>query len=128
MAVLARPALSHRMASILVLEDDFLVANQIGKWLVDANHTVVGPAASVDAALAAVAESGVDVALLDINLGDGLRSYGLARILAAQHIPFVFLTGYSPSLTPPDLRDRPRLDKPFERQQVLQALQHVLAP
>jgi CheY-like chemotaxis protein len=128
MAVLARPALSHRMASILVLEDDFLVANQLGNWLVDANHTVVGPAASVDAALAAVAEAGVDVALLDINLGDGLRSYELARILAAQRIPFVFLTGSSPSLTPPDLRDRPRLDKPFERQQVLQALQHVLAP
>ena len=115
------------MASILVVEDDFLVANQIGDWLVDANHRVVGPTASVDAALAAVAETGVDAALLDINLGDGLRSYELARILAAQRIPFVFLSGHSPSLTPPDLRDRPRLDKPFERQQVLQVLQHLLA-
>ena len=116
------------MASILVLEDDFLVAQQIGDWLAEARHTVVGPAASVVEALAAVAEAGVDAALLDIHLGDGLRSYELARILAAQRIPFVFLTGYSPSLTPPDLRDRPRLDKPFDRQQVLQALQHVLAP
>ena len=120
--------MSQGMASILVLEDDFLVAHQLGDWLSDASHTVVGPACSVDAALAASAEVGIDAALLDINLGDGLRSYELARILAAQRIPFAFLSGYSPSLMPPDLRDRPRLDKPFERHQVLQAVRHMLEP
>jgi DNA-binding response OmpR family regulator len=116
------------MASILVLEDDFLLAHQIGDWLTDASHTVVGPASSIDQALAASAEAGIDAALLDVDLGDGLRSYELARILAAQRIPFAFLSGFSPSLTPPDLRNHPRLDKPFERHQVLQAVRHMLEP
>jgi DNA-binding LytR/AlgR family response regulator len=116
------------MASVLVLEDDYLTARLIGDTIACAGHTVVGPAATVDDALAVTAEKGINAALLDINLGDDQRSFELARILQAQHIPFAFLTGYSHMLVPPDLRACPRIEKPFGEEQIVSIVDRLLHP
>lgn len=113
------------MASVLVLEDEVLIGELIAEWLADDGHRVRGPVASVDEALALTAEKGIDAALLDVRLGNG-SSLELARMLQAQHIPFAFLTGYPHLLMPTDLRDAPRLEKPFEHAQVLSMLRQLL--
>ena len=116
------------MASVLVLEDDVLIGDLVAEWLSDAGHRVRGPVTSVEDALSVVAEKGIDAGLLDVRMGDGGSSFELARMLQAQHIPFAFLTGYPQLLMPPDLRDCPRLEKPFDQEQVTAMLRRLLQP
>ncbi len=51
---------------------------------------------------------------------------GVARSLAAAGVPFVFMTGYNSQAIPPDLRNAPVLNKPFEVETLLAALAEVL--
>jgi DNA-binding response OmpR family regulator len=114
------------MASVLVLEDDYLAAELVAEWLRDAGHRVVGPVNSVDTALSAMAEQAIDAAMLDINLGDFRRSFDFAFMLRAQRIPFAFLSGYSPGLMPTELRACPRVAKPLARREVVTLLGQLL--
>src|SRR5687768_11132316 len=109
--VRASHAAAHRRAAatVLVVEDEWLLASQLAEMLAEEGFAVAGPAGSVEIALAAMAKTAVDAALLDIDLGGGQRVFELGRILMALHVPFAFLTGYSQALMPLDLRDRPRL-------------------
>ena len=107
---------------ILIVEDH----RQSGEWLTsilaEAGYTVIGPVDSAEAALAKIAEHAVDAALLDVGLGGDQRVYPVADVLAALHIPFVFMSGLSPNLLPPKYRDRPYLAKPYGHADVLAAL------
>ena len=114
------------MASVLVVEDDVLIADLIGGWVSDAGHQVRGPVPAVHDALAVIADQGIDAALLDVRLGEEASGLDLARMLQAQRIPFAFLTGYSQRLMPSDLRDCTRLDKPFDREQVVSTVRKLL--
>ena len=83
---------------ILIVEDEALIALLLEDELSDAGAEVVGPAASVDAALllieAAHREGGLSAAILDINLG-GETVLPVADCLAMLRVPFVFTTGYN---------------------------------
>jgi hypothetical protein len=76
---------------------------------------VVGPAGTVGAGLALVADGAtLDGALLDINLA-GHFCFPIAQALAAREVPFAFLTGYDdPSIIPFEFRGVRRLAKPFD--------------
>jgi CheY-like chemotaxis protein len=79
---------------ILVVEDEFLVAAAVEMALETLGHEVVGPAASVDAAIALLdREPPPDGAIVDLNLR-GQPSVPVAAELARRHIPFAFATGY----------------------------------
>jgi DNA-binding NtrC family response regulator len=78
---------------ILVVEDEALVAADIGAMLLEAEGILVGPAASVSEARQLIKESvALDAALLDVNLGDGLVTPVL-EALSARGIPTVVYTG-----------------------------------
>ena len=79
--------------SILVVEDDALIAMELGERLADMGYDVLGPAATVAEAEAVVARKRPDAALLDSNLG-GVSSTALAATLAANGVPLAFCTGY----------------------------------
>src|SRR5262249_15167730 len=96
------------MASVLVVEDDLQISRMLSELVLEAGHHVVGPSASIEGALALVAEHGINAALLDIDLGEEGLCFGLASMLQAQRIPFAFLTAYSVRLTPIELREAPR--------------------
>jgi CheY-like chemotaxis protein len=106
------------MARILVVEDEPTIATVMAEWLGEVGHTIVGQADDIEVALAQLAEKGADMVLLDVSLGGAPVGLRLAEMLEAR-IPFAFLTGYSESLFPVGLRDRPRLEKPFGRDQLL---------
>ena len=57
--------------NVLVVEDDVLQAEEIRLCITDAGAIVFGPANTVKAAVAIIDMSGVDVATVDINLGEG---------------------------------------------------------
>jgi CheY-like chemotaxis protein len=99
---------------ILVVEDMFLVAEDLSDTLQEWGCDVVGPAARVDEALDLVAAERLDGALLDINLGDD-RCFPVAAALTINETPFLFLTGYDmPSAFPPEFKSVPRLRKPVD--------------
>src|SRR5438128_10265294 len=94
---------------ILVVEDNFLVAELLRELLVDCGCNVVGPAPGVDAGLDLMGQTELDGAVLDINL-NGQRCFPIAAALSERSVPFVFLTGYDdPTMIPPEFREVPRL-------------------
>jgi CheY-like chemotaxis protein len=98
---------------LLVVEDEYMVAEHIGMLLEDFGCDVTGPVATIAEALAAVAQGGLDGALLDANLG-GTSSAPIAAALQAASVPFVVITGYGARELAGDvLNDAPRLNKPF---------------
>lgn len=97
---------------VLVVEDEPILAMSMQDMLTDLGCAVVGPALSVKEAEAMAREALLDVALLDINMGDG-PSFPIARILIARSVPCCFASGYGPAGVPAELRAVPVLSKPF---------------
>ncbi|MBE7246447.1 MAG: response regulator, partial [Actinomycetospora chiangmaiensis] len=56
---------------ILVVEDEYIIAVEVKRWLLAAGCDVLGPVPSVDQALDLVEDRRPDAAVLDVNLGDG---------------------------------------------------------
>ncbi len=99
---------------ILIVEDNFLVAESLRELLRGRGCDVVGPAPRVELALILVADSELDGAVLDINLGDA-DCFPVAAALQAREVPFVFLTGYDDqTLIPAEYRQAPCLSKPVD--------------
>lgn len=99
-------------SKILIVEDDFLIAFDLATQLEDAGYQVCGTAGKTDAAMEIIARCPPDIALLDVNLGQGETSCDIARSLMALNIPFAFLSGYTKTSLPPVFADVPILSKP----------------
>jgi CheY-like chemotaxis protein len=84
---------------VLVLEDSYLIAELIEDMLLQAGAIVVGTTKSVAMALNVLATQAVDLACLDIDLGDE-NSFPVADELASRGIPFVFVTASAAGLLP----------------------------
>lgn len=84
--------------SILIVEDEILVALEIECMLEEHGYHVAGIAADLDGALA-YADQGIDLALVDLNLRDGLTGPEIGARLAGEHRAGVlFLTANPPLL------------------------------
>jgi CheY-like chemotaxis protein len=112
--------------SVLVVEDEALIAMDLQALLEEAGYRVLGPANSTTSALALLDRDDPDVALLDVNLG---RSdvFGVANVLAERKTQVIFLTGHSAQKLPPAHRHRPLVSKPYLPHIVLQAVAKALA-
>ena len=98
---------------VLVVEDEYLVADDISETLQELGYKVAGPAATVSEAVALIREGSIDCALLDADL-DGLSSSPVAELLASLRIPYVVVTGYGNlSLATAELQNAPRITKPY---------------
>ena len=78
---------------VLVVEDEWLVADYIVDVLEEAGHEVVATAATGEKALGHLERNAIDVALLDIMLKGSLSGIDVARAARARGIPHVFITG-----------------------------------
>lgn len=116
-----------RRGRILLVEDEALPAMDIAAALDDAGYDVIGPAASVEAALRMLAEaSGCDAAVLDVNLGSE-TSEPIARQLANSGTPFIAVSGYSRQQLPAIFDDVRFLSKPLDSGRLLEELDRCLA-
>jgi CheY-like chemotaxis protein len=120
--MVAKAAILHGRR-ILVVEDDYLVAQVLVDLLEDAGAEVVGPIGWIDEAIALIEGDGqkLDGAVLDINL-HGKRSYPIADALAARSVGFVFATGYDAGVIEGKYRSYPRCEKPFSQPALIAAL------
>ena len=111
---------------VLVVEDDFAVAEELRVMLNDMGCDVVGPTPTVEEACRLVENMRIDVAVLDISLSPG-TSAPVARSLLEQGCPFLFVTGYlSFGELPEDLRVYPILEKPVTRSEMARAIRALL--
>jgi DNA-binding response OmpR family regulator len=84
-------------ASILIVEDEVLVALEMESILQDQGYAVVGIAADLDGALA-YAEQHVDLALVDLNLRDGLTGPEVGKRLANEQKAGVLFVTANPRI------------------------------
>src|SRR3954465_8220409 len=79
---------------LLVVEDEYMVADDLAGGLGEEGAEVVGPAGTVEDALELVQlnRGRLDGAVLDVNLRDE-RVYPVADVLASRGVPFVLPPG-----------------------------------
>jgi CheY-like chemotaxis protein len=100
-----------------VVEDEYLLAEDLREELERQGAEVMGPVPSVAEALELLRSGPAPyVAILDINLG-GEMAYPVADALRARDIPFIFATGYEAQAIPKAYADVPRAEKPVEVRQ-----------
>ena len=79
-------------ARILIVEDEMLVAFEVEALLTDLGHDVVGIAPDLETAMA-LADQPVDLALVDLNLRDGLTGPEIGQRLCEQKgVAVLFVT------------------------------------
>lgn len=108
-------------ARVLIVEDSFLLADELANYVRSAGGEVVGPFADAAGALTAVEQELPTAALLDVRLGEGM-SYDLAAGLQARGVAVVFATGYDVRMIEAPFDAYPICLKPTDREQVLSAL------
>ncbi len=120
---------SEDQLTLLVVEDDPQMAQDLTTLLVEAGHDVVGPFHSAEAAEGAAALHAIDVALLDINLSGPVDGGTLGRSLKDRWgLKVVFLSGdVSAAARHADIAEA-MVIKPYRGSDVLTALQRATAP
>lgn len=106
---------------ILVVEDEYFLADETRRQLVALTADVVGPVATVEDAIALIETEVVDGAILDIHLGEEFV-FPVADKLEALDIPFVFATGYDPIVVPEKFSGFLLCEKPTELSKIARAL------
>ena len=120
--------MTRRCLTILVVEDETLIAMELEDILEDLGHRVAAVAGSNARAQAAIERHGaeIDAVLLDANLG-GESALPVAHGLKEAGIPFVITSGYESG----ELRrygfDVPWVSKPYSSSDIDRALRTVCA-
>jgi DNA-binding NtrC family response regulator len=113
---------------VLVVEDEYMIAEAMSRGLRRAGAAVLGPVANVDAALALMGEENdIDAAVLDINLGDQ-KVYPVVDALRARGASCVFATGNDAADVPIAYRSVIRCEKPVDPACIVDALARAVAP
>ncbi len=110
----------NKGATILLVEDEPLVAIMMEEALHELGFSILGPCSNTAEAIALLKRSEVSAAVLDINL-NGQPSYELADILIAENTPFVFVTGFAHESIDPRFAGVPVLQKPIDMKMLLDA-------
>ena len=116
----------NRSLKVLVVEDEIMVAMLVEDMLHDLGHLPVGPAARLAAGIGLAETEQLDLAILDINLGNE-KSFPIADILTRRGIPVIFATGYGAKGLDERFASFPVLTKPFEDSTFANAIVTALA-
>ena len=107
---------------VLVVEDDYFIADELRRRFEASGAEVLGPVAKLETALDLVRlQPSIDGAVLDINLR-GELAFPIADALVARGVPFVFATGYHRSVVPDRHAEATFCEKPVEAEAVANAL------
>ncbi|WP_227439553.1 response regulator [Methylobacterium sp. W2] len=111
---------------ILVVEDEYFLADELARGLAEAEAEVIGPIATAEGALDLLeGPAPPDAAILDVNLG-GEDVYPVADALLALGVPFLFTTGYDQATILGRYASVRLLEKPMDTAMVLRELDLIL--
>ncbi len=125
-------ASSHRGAPlagrrIFVVEDEYFLADDIGKAFRAMGAEIAGPVGDFEDALKVLHDGSVlDAAVLDVNIRSEMV-FPIARELRARNVPFVFTTGYDKVTLGPEFQDVLLLEKPIDLPAMAQKLAGLIA-
>ena len=124
LVVAGGPAAGSPLAGwrVLVIEDEYFIADDISRALASLGAEIVGPIGDLEEAQR-VLDTGatVDAALLDINIRNEMI-FPLARTLRSRNVPFMFVTGYDKSSLDSEFNDIPVVEKPLDIPAVARSL------
>ena len=112
--------------SILIVEDEPLIAMMLEDFLESLGHSVAGSCDSVECALDHVEKGGFDLAILDVNL-KGENVWPVAAKLRERNLPFVIATGGHVDPPPAEFNDAPVIEKPYTVDRVTPAIEAAFA-
>ena len=99
---------------VLVVEDEYFLANDIVRALTALGAWIVGPYADLDEATDVVdRDIAIDAAIVDINLRNEM-AFPLVRVLRSRKVPLVFTSGYDRSSIEPEFQDVRLWGKPLD--------------
>lgn len=107
---------------VLVVEDEYALADELRYELTRVGATVIGPVGQLQRAIDLVTpEVDIDVAVLDVNLGDE-AVYPLADLLATRGVRMIFATGYEARSIPSRFAHVPTFVKPVAMSALVEAV------
>ena len=112
--------------SILIVEDEPLIAMMLEDFLDSLGHKIAGTCDTVQCALDEVEKGGFDLAILDVNL-KGENVWPVATRLREKKVPFVIATGGHVDPPPPEFNDAPVIEKPYTVDRVTPAIDAAVA-
>jgi DNA-binding response OmpR family regulator len=114
-------------ARILVVEDEYYLADDLARALHREGAETVGPVATAAAADKLIAAGGIDCAVIDLNLR-GSMAFTLADRLLEAGIPFLIASGYTRESLPERFRGVPQIEKPCAAEQVVKCIGALMRP
>lgn len=112
--------------SVLVVDDEILIALDLEATLRSSGADIVGPCTNAAAALDAIKITPPDAAVLDIRLGRE-TSEAIADRLAAEGIPFVFYSGQTlPTTMRAKFAGAQILTKPVQGRELIDAVARLV--
>jgi DNA-binding response OmpR family regulator len=112
--------------SILVVEDEPLIAMMLEDFLESLGHRVHATCESVSEAVKAVDSGGFELAILDVNL-KGENVWPVATRLREKNVPFVLATGGHVDPPPAEFNSVPVIEKPYTIDRVNPAINAAFA-
>lgn len=113
--------------SVLIVEDNFLIAQELRSMILDAGGKVLGPVSSAHMAAQFLEDiEGIDVAILDVRLADNSTCFPIANELKTLGVPFVIASAYDPSILPQELKTTAYLQKPFMADDLVSIVRHSI--
>ncbi|OKO80226.1 chemotaxis protein CheY [Bradyrhizobium sp. NAS80.1] len=113
---------------ILVVEDEYFLADDISHALGSFGADVAGPVGEVEDALRILNDGSiVDGAVLDVNLRSEMV-FPIAQELRARRVPFVFTTGYDRISIAPEFQDVMLWEKPLDIAAMIRGLAGLIGP
>jgi DNA-binding response OmpR family regulator len=110
----------------LIVEDNPYIALALEEMLIEQGLAIAGVASTIEQALCLAASGQIDLALLDVNIGER-KIDPVAETLTQRGKPFIFTTGCGRAGLPEAFLDRPIVEKPFYIEEILQTLRSALA-
>ena len=110
--------------TVLIVEDEFLVAMDLEDIVSQAGYSVIGIAP--DQETVSRMDALPDVALVDLNLRDGPTGLAIARSLVAKgKTTVIFVTANPRQISDPPIRSIGYVQKPFSADAILTAIDYA---
>ena len=119
--------MSEEPQRIFIVEDEMIVAFEMSDLLEDMGFEVVGPSIHLEDAKKQARVADIDIAFLDVNLGNGKTSKPVRDILEERNIPYVFITAYDAAQVDFIEKDDRVLKKPISGPALVKALRAAVS-
>ena len=87
--------MEHHNLKILIVEDEILLSFTMEEMLKDFGYNTISIANNYKSALDYLGTGAIELAILDINLGEGPGGLNLAKECFLKRIPFFYVTSYT---------------------------------